>query len=118
MTGFLIFELLLIIYSALVVGISFYNFRMKEYKETIYEYLKSASSYIDGDRILNYLETGKPDDYYYTVLNYLDTTRIGTDIETFCIFVPYENDLAYIWMSADDQNSLDWLNKHEKYMAR
>ncbi len=116
-TGFLLFEILLVIYSALMVGMSFYNFRMKEYKETIYEYLKSASAYIDGDRILNYLETGEPDDYYYNVLNYLDTTRIGTDIETFCIFVPYENDLAYIWMSADDQNSLDWLNKHEKYMA-
>ena len=115
-TGFFIFENLLIIYIGLMVGFGFYRFRMDEYNDFVYKYLKSASEYIDGDQISKYAEGAEPDEYYDEVLHYLNSTRKGTDIITFCIFVPYEDDLVYLWMSQDGQSSYEWLGKHEGYM--
>ena len=114
--GFLLFQVLVVIYSGFMVGCGIYGYKMKEYKDSIYRYLKSASEFIDGDKIENYIATGKTDQYYDEVLAYLDSTRMGTDIITFCVFVPREDDLVYVWMSNDDESSYDWLNKVENYM--
>ena len=114
--GFFLYENLLIIYIGFVVGYAFYNYRVKENQKVVYEYLKSASEYIDGDKISKYIETGEPDKYYDEVLRFLDSMRIHTDIKTFCVFVPFEDDLVYVWMSAEGESSYEWLNKHEKYM--
>ena len=115
-TGFFLFEILLIVYIGAVVGYANYSYRVKEHQDFVYKYLKSASAFIDGDRIQKYLDTGEADEYYDEILNYLDSTRKGTDIVTFCVFVPYEDDLVYVWMSDDNESSYEWLNKHEEYM--
>ncbi len=115
-SGFFFFEILLIIYIALTISFGFYHYIMKDCEKYVYGYLKSASKYIDGDQIQKYAENGTPDEYYDEVLRYLDSLRSETQISTFCIFVPYEDDLVYLWMSAEGEDSYEWLGKHEGYM--
>ena len=114
--GFLLFEALMIIFVSFMVGYNYYKYRMDEYESIVYKYLKSAAGFIDGDRIKGYLETGETDEYYDEVLSYLDSTRKVTEIITFCVFVPYEDEVVYVWMSADGESSYAWLGKSEGYM--
>ena len=114
--GFFLFEILLIIYIGVMIGYGLYRYQMSEYTDAVYKYLKSAVDFIDGDQIQKYIDTGETDAYYDEILHYLDSTRKGTDIITFCVFVPYEDDLVYVWMSSDGEDSRQWLNKHEEYM--
>jgi sigma-B regulation protein RsbU (phosphoserine phosphatase) len=114
--GFFLFEALLILFVSFMVGYNYYKYRMDEYEEIVYRYLKSASEFIDGDTIRGYMETGKTDNYYDEVLTYLDSSRKVTEIVTFCVFVPLEDEVVYIWMSSEGESSYKWLGKTEEYM--
>jgi sigma-B regulation protein RsbU (phosphoserine phosphatase) len=70
---------------------------MENCRTTAYAYTKSAAELIDGDKIAYYLETGEKDDYYYEILDFLNAFRLNTDIQYYYVFVPFEDDLVYIW---------------------
>lgn len=110
------FSVLTTVFLGVIVAYSYYEKTIEGNRAVVYGYLKSASDYIDGDKIQHYLDTGETDEYYENVTGYLDSTRKATDIKLFAVFVPYEDDLVYVWMSEEGQNSTDWLNRHEEYM--
>ena len=102
--------------ASTLMGVWYYSVKMEEYKEIVYGYLKSASDFIDGDRLKQYIGDGEPDEYYRTVLDYITYTRNRTNIDLLAVFVPYEDDLEYIWLAADGTDSYGWLHKRESYM--
>ena len=110
------FSVFTTVFLGAIVAYSYYERTIESNRAIVYGYLKSASDYIDGDKIQHYLDTGETDEYYDNITHYLDSTRKATDIKLFAVFVPYEDDLVYVWMSDEGQVSSDWLNKHEEYM--
>ncbi|MBE6040768.1 MAG: phosphoserine phosphatase [Clostridiales bacterium] len=114
--GIVLFALMLIIVVCVTVGIGTYYQRVNEYNRQAYNYTRSAADYIDGDRIPGYIETGEKDDYYYMIRDYLNSTQKETAIKYFYVYVPYEDDLVYVW-DADTEEGYCELGEHENYMV-
>ncbi len=114
-TAIVIFALILIIVVCLTVGIGTYYQRVDQYNRQAYNYTRSAAGFIDGDTIQKYIETGEKDEYYNLVHSYLNSTQKETAIKYFYVYVPYEDDLVYVW-DADTEEGYCELGEHEKYM--
>lgn len=113
--GFLFLAIILILCTCSAVGIQYWQGRMNEYKELAFSYTRTAAEYIDGDKVLSYLETGIEDDYYRQVKSFLNTTQEQSDLKYYYVFVPYEDDLVYVW-DADMEEGACPLGYHENYM--
>lgn len=100
--SFTILAVVLVLVISLVVGDRYIRGEMENCRTTAYAYTKSAAELIDGDKIAHYLETGEKDEYYYEILDFLNSFRLNTDIQYYYVFVPFEDDLVYIW----DANAL------------
>ena len=109
-----IFAIAIVILAGGLTGYRYYRAEINQYETQIYGYLRTASDLIDGDRIEGYLQTLTPDDYYETILDYLTKTRDQTAMQLFYVFVPYEEDLVYVWQT--DEDPYAWLGYHENYM--
>ena len=100
--SFTILAVVLVLVISLVVGDRYIKGEMENCRTTAYAYTKSAAELIDGDKIAHYLETEEKDEYYYEILDFLNSFRLNTDIQYYYVFVPFEDDLVYIW----DANAL------------
>ena len=100
--SFTILAVVLVLVISFVVGDRYIRGEMENCRTTAYAYTKSAAELIDGEKIAHYLETGEKDEYYYEILDFLNSFRLNTDIQYYYVFVPFENDLVYIW----DANAL------------
>ena len=100
--SFTILAVVLVLVISLVVGDRYIRGEMENCRTTAYAYTKSAAELIDGDKIAHYLETSEKDEYYYEILDFLNSFRLNTDIQYYYVFVPFEDDLVYIW----DANAL------------
>jgi len=114
LVGLYIFAVIIILLTGGLTGLRYYRVKINDYNKLIYGYLRTASDLIDGDKIKGYLQTEIPDDYYDEVLNYLTKTRDQTDMQLFYVFVPFDDDLVYVWQTDDDPYA--WLGYHENYM--
>ena len=121
--SFSLLAIVLILVIGFVVSDRYIRGEMENCRTTAYAYTKSAAELIDGDKIAHYLETEEPDEYYYEILDFLNSFRINTDIQYYYVFVPFEDDLVYIWEanalkpdeSAEDVDSCE-LGYREEYM--
>ena len=124
--GLSIFALVLFLFTALFVGYYYYNVKMREYRDTSNAYAKVAADFIDGDRVLAYVEPvgtdadGQPvyekDDYYDTVMAFLNASQSMVDLmRYYYVFVPYEDDLVYVW-DANTAEDYAELGYREEYM--
>jgi len=113
-TRLYLFAAMIVLFAGIFTGAWYYKDSIDDYNSLVYGYLRSASNYIDGDRIKGYVETLEPDEYYDEVLRYLTVTRNETAMQLFYVFVPYKNDLVYVWQT--DDNPYSWLGKREAYM--
>ena len=95
--SFTLLAVVLIFIISFVVGDRYIHGEMENCRTTAYAYTKSAAELIDGDKIAYYLETGEKDDYYYEIEDFLNAFRLNTDIQYYYVFVPFEDDLVYIW---------------------
>lgn len=111
----LAFSMLLTITICVTVGVYYKHKEMQKYNSLAYSYAKTASEYIDGDRVLSYVESNQPDDYYEQVMDFLNSTQAQTDIRYYYVFVPYENDLVYVWDANNEEGACP-LGYHESYM--
>ena len=111
-----IFALVLIIATGALVGAQYYFSQMRTYSKQAFDYARTAATLIDGDRIPGYVETGEKDDYYYEVLDYLNAAQLETGLKYYYVFVPYEDDLVYVWDAVNVEGACD-LGVHEKYMS-
>ena len=100
--SFTILAVVLVLVISFVVGDRYIRGEMENCRTTAYAYTKSAAELIDGDKIAHYLETGEKDEYYYEILDFLNSFRLNTDIQYYYVFIPFEDDLVYIW----DANAL------------
>ncbi len=126
LTGLAIFTAALIAVTTLLVGLHYYSVRMGIYASTAHGYAHAAAKFIDGDRILVYLdpkgtdENGDPiyktDEYYDTVQKYLTAAQSEyVTVKYYYVFVPYEDDLIYVWDS-DASAEYSPLGYREDYM--
>ena len=119
--SFTILAVVLVLVISFVVGDRYIRGEMENCRTTAYAYTKSAAELIDGDKIAHYLETGEKDEYYYEILDFLNSFRLNTDIQYYYVFVPFEDDLVYIWDAnalKPDETEVDAceLGYHEEYM--
>ena len=112
---FSVLSLVLILIISLVVGTQYVDKEMENCRTTAYAYTKSAAELIDGDTIAYYLETEDKDEYYYEVLNFLNSFQANTNIQYYYVFVPFEDDLVYIWDANLEEGACE-LGYHEEYM--
>lgn len=115
LTGLFLLAAVLILCICTTLCIQYWNGRMDEYSKLAFSYARTAVNYIDGDRVLDYVETGEKDDYYWDVQRFLNITQAQTDVKYYYVFVPYEDDLVYVW-DADQQEGAQALGYHEAYM--
>ncbi len=124
--GLIIFALILSVFASACVGTYYYSTKMDEYAYSAYAYARAAARFIDGDRVLGYLEPvgigedGEPiyetDEYYDTVMAYLTSAQSEYSLmKYYYVFVPYENNLSYVWDAdtAEDESPLGYT---EDYM--
>ena len=119
--SFTALAIVLILVISFVVGDRYIRGEMENCRTTAYSYTKSAATLIDGDKIAYYLETEEKDEYYYEILDFLNSFRVNTDIQYYYVFVPFEDDLVYIWDAnalKDGETEVDAceLGYHEEYM--
>ena len=55
-------------------------------------------------------------DYYYEILDFLNVTQYETDLKYYYVFVPYEDDLVYVWDAVNTEGACE-LGQHEAYMS-
>ena len=116
LSSFAILAVVLVLIISLVVGDRYINSEMENYRTTAYSYTRSAAALIDGDKIAYYLETGEKDDYYYEILDVLNAFQSKADIQYFYVYVPFENDLVYIWDADSAGEGACELGEREEYM--
>ena len=121
LNSFVVLALVLIVIISFVVSDQYIRGKMDDCGKTAFSYTKSAAELIDGDKIAYYLETEEKDEYYYEILDFLNSFRLNTDIQYYYVFVPFEDDLVYIWdanVLKPGETDIDIceLGYHEEYM--
>jgi len=111
-----LFAIVLVIATGALVCIQYYYTQVRNYSSQAFAYARTAAHIIDGDRVLNYVETEEKDDYYYEILDFMNATQYETNLKYYYVFVPYENDLVYVWDAVNVEGACE-LGQHENYMS-
>ena len=115
LVSFTVLAVVLILIISSVVGTQYVEKEMENCRITAYAYTKSAAELIDGDKIAHYLETEEKDEYYYEIQDFLNSFQANTNIQYYYVFVPFEDDLVYIWDANLEEGACE-LGYHEEYM--
>ncbi|MBD5521909.1 MAG: SpoIIE family protein phosphatase [Lachnospiraceae bacterium] len=97
LAGLFILAVVVILSTSLTIDIRYKKEQMSAYNDIAFSYARTAAEYIDGDRIRSYIENNTEDDYYRQVQRFLAISQAQTDLEYYSVFVPYEEELVYIW---------------------
>lgn len=111
-----IFAMMLVAVMSLLVGGQYFYTTVTDASKQAFALTRTAAAFIDGDKVLGYVETEKKDEYYYEVLNYLNSAQIEAGLKYYYVYVPYEDDLVYVWDAQNLEGALD-LGVHEPYMS-
>ncbi len=104
LTGYIIVAMLLILSISITLGAWYWNKRMAEHNKLAYSYADAAVAYIDGDRVLEYLENGERDAYYWQVQDFMNTIQQHSDLVYYYVYVPHEDSVIYVWDSESDDS--------------
>ena len=122
LSALVLFAVSIILFSTILIRNLYYNTKMEESRQLSFSYAKTAAGLIDGDKVVEYAETLKTDDYYNEIQYYFDTTlktvnSTMTDLEMryYYVFIPYEDTVVYIW-DAVNPYTLSHLGDSEGYM--
>ncbi len=110
------FALLIIIATCITVVVRYREDTLDRSRSQAFAYAKAAAAYIDGDRIEGYLNTLQKDAYYEQIQEFLNTSQTYSDLEYYYVFVPYEEELVYIWDANAENEGACELGDHEDYM--
>ncbi len=105
----------IVLLSGALIAVSSYRNEMQNYSNAVFSYARIASELIDGDRIAAYEESGETDEYFDQIQRFFTSSVKESDLLYYYVFIPYENDLMYIWDSdaSEDEPPLGY---REKYM--
>ena len=105
--GILTFAVLLILLMTFFLGLSYYDDELSELKEDTFAYARSASYFIDGDKVREYIKEGLEnhhpeavvnDTYYKEVEYYLQSVVKEHELmKYYYVFIPNEDTVTYIW---------------------
>lgn len=73
--GVSVFAVALFLCTSVTVGYRYWTNKTEEYRALAYSYTRTAAQYIDGDRVLGYLDTLEQDAYYQQVMDFLTAAR-------------------------------------------
>ena len=110
-----IFSLLIIVSTCIAVVVRYREDALERSRGQAFAYAKTAAAYIDGDRIEGYLTTLQKDEYYEQVEVFLNDSKDYSDLKYYYVYVPYEDDLVYIWDANEEEGACE-LGDHEDYM--
>ena len=110
-----VFSLLIIVSTCIAVVVRYREDALERSRGQAFAYAKTAAAYIDGDRIEGYLTTLQKDEYYEQVENFLNANQDYSDLKYYYVYVPYEDDLVYIWDANEEEGACE-LGDHEDYM--
>lgn len=97
--GLVVMAMVLLLSLTLVVT-TMYRRRMEEYFSKIaFDQASVAAELIDGDAVKRYYETGKKDEYYHEIHEYLLMVKQKVGLKYFYVVVPEEDVMVYIWDS-------------------
>lgn len=97
--GLVVMAMVLLLSLTLVVT-TMYRRRMEEYFSKIaFDQASVAAEIIDGDAVRRYYETGKKDEYYHEIHEYLLMVKQKVGLKYFYVVVPEEDVMVYIWDS-------------------
>ncbi len=113
--GVVIVSVIMIATACVTIRFMYKKDLMERYTAFAYSYLVTASEYIDGDKVLQYIETNEKDEYYNNIMSFLNATQDNSELKYIYVFVPYENDLVYVW-DAENEDGACELGEHESYM--
>lgn len=110
-----VFSVLIMVAMSISLVLQYRKKMIDGSKEQAAAYAKTVAEYIDGDRVEEYVKTNQQDDYYKSVSNFLNATQKNAGLKYYYVFVPYEDDLVYVW-DADVRKGENVLGEHEPYM--
>ncbi len=105
----------IVLLTGALIALSTYRNEMQDYSDAVLSYAKTASELIDGDRIAAYEKTGVTDEYFDQIQSFFTSSVKETNLLYYYVFVPYEDDLMYIWDS-DATEEEPPLGYREEYM--
>ncbi len=105
----------IVLLTGALIALSTYRNEMQDYSDAVLSYAKTASELIDGDRIAAYEKTGVTDEYFDQIQSFFTTSVKETNLLYYYVFVPYEDDLMYIWDSGATEEEPP-LGYREEYM--
>ena len=103
----IIMAVVMIVFSCISIGYRYYKETEENYEKSAFAYTRAAADFIDGDTILQYIETGEKDDYYYTVLKFLRSALRESELAYYYVFVPADDMMLYIWDADETENHCD-----------
>ena len=118
--GLVILGIVLIVSVSGCVAFIYQRQTLDNFQAITSGYAKSAADYINGDYIKKYAHSENKaaffkDPYYKEVQKYLDTIQRNTDLAYYYVFIPYKDDMEYVWDS-DTIHSAKDLGHREGYM--
>ncbi len=118
--GLIILGVTMIIAVSACVAFIYQRQTLDNFQKITSGYAKSAADYIDGNYIKRYNHSNNKksffnDSYYKQVQKYLDTIQKNTDLAYYYVFIPYKDNMEYVWDS-DTIHSANDLNHREPYM--
>ena len=109
----IVFTLVLAGGICLVVAKQFERRTIEKYETIGVSLTNGVAALIDGDRILNYMQTKQPDDYYWKMEEQLNLLRDAFALEYLYIIIPGDQEYYYIWSNDFDDD--DTIGQSEKY---
>ena len=108
---FVLLALMLCVVLCLFYGLITWQKYTDFYWEKALAAAKMAASYVDGDRIGSYLETGTTDAYYDALFETLQVIRREQNTRYLYIYIPAEDHFTYVMDVTLPQDDLDWYSQ-------
>ena len=110
----IILAIAICVFVSATVVVLYYKTQLDEYGKTSFSYAKMAATYIDGDRIQGYVDSGVKDEYYQQVQEFMDAVKGQSDMWYYYVFVHDGDELIYVW-DAYTEDGMNQLGDREAY---
>ena len=104
----ILFALIIIIAISAAVCYGVLVMKMRDFSEETFDYAQLAAKLIDGDKVAEYADTGKKDQYYEDIERDLESFKEEFDLNKCYIAVPDGDELISIWCISNDENDLQF----------